>query len=142
MKLLSILLISLVLVGCGGGDETPVAVIKTSVPHPVANAATVSGGSGVGVNEGLKRAMVGHDIDAKQSAHDDYTHLDALTIPNLQTAINRLNFEGVDFSALKIPADSFLTDIAKRIKQQNTRNSNKNQNKEILVCILRCSQKF
>lgn len=87
--------------------------------------------TGVGVNEGLKRAMVGHDIDTKQSAHDDYTHLDALTIPNLQTAINRLNFEGVDFSALKIPADSFLTDIAKRIKQQNTRNSDKNPNKEI-----------
>ena len=33
--------------------------------------------TGAGVNEGLKRAMVGHDIDTKQSAHDDYTHLDA-----------------------------------------------------------------
>jgi hypothetical protein len=50
MKLLSILLISLVLVACGGGGQTPVAVIKTSIPHPVANAATVSGGSGVAVH--------------------------------------------------------------------------------------------
>jgi hypothetical protein len=50
MKLLSLLLNSLDLVACGGGEKTPVAVIKTSVPHPVANAATVSGGSGVAVH--------------------------------------------------------------------------------------------
>ena len=74
--------------------------------------------TGAGVNEGLKRAMVGHDIDTKTSAHDDYTHLDALTIPNLQTAINKLQYEGVDFSKLKLPADAFLPLIAKRINQQ------------------------
>lgn len=50
MKLLSILLSALVLVACGGGDEVPVAIIKTSVPHPVANAATVTGGSAVAVH--------------------------------------------------------------------------------------------
>ncbi len=74
--------------------------------------------TGVGVNEGLKRAMVGHDIDTKTSAHDDYTHLDALTIPNLQTAINKLQYEGIDFSKLKRPADAFLEPIKKRIQQQ------------------------
>ena len=74
--------------------------------------------TGAGVNEGLKRAMVGHDIDTKASAHDDYTHLDALTIPNLQTAINKLQYEGVDFSKLKLPADAFMVPIDRRIKQQ------------------------
>ena len=74
--------------------------------------------TGAGVNEGLKRAMVGHDIDTKTSAHDDYTHLDALTIPNLQTAINKLQYEGVDFAKLKLPADAFLQPITRRIKQQ------------------------
>lgn len=50
MKYLSTLLISLVLAACGGGVETPVATSKTIVPHPVANAATVSGGSGIAVH--------------------------------------------------------------------------------------------
>lgn len=77
--------------------------------------------TGAGVNEGLKRAMVGHDIDTKTSAHADYTHLDALTIPNLQTAINKLHFEDMDFSRLKLPADAFLDAIAKRIVQQKER---------------------
>jgi len=74
--------------------------------------------TGVGVNEGLKRAMVGHDIDTRTSAHDDYTHLDALTIANLQTAINKLKYDGLDFSKLKLPVDAFLELIARRIKQQ------------------------
>ena len=77
--------------------------------------------TGAGVNEGLKRAMVGHDIDTKTSAHDDYTHLDALTILNLQTAINKLHYEDVDFSKLKVPAEAFLNAIAKRIEQQRAR---------------------
>lgn len=74
--------------------------------------------TGVGVNEGLKRAMVGHDIDTKASAHDDYTHLDALMIPNLQMAINKLQYEGVDFAKLNLPADTFLLPIERRIRQQ------------------------
>jgi integrase len=74
--------------------------------------------TGEGVNEGLKRAMVGHDIDTKTSAHDDYTHLDVLTISNLQTAINKLDYKGIDFARLKLPADAFLNPIAKRIQQQ------------------------
>ena len=74
--------------------------------------------TGAGVNEGLKRALVGHDIDTRTSAHDDYIHLNALTIPNLQTAINKLNYDGVDFSKFKLPADAFLAPIARRIKLQ------------------------
>ncbi|MES2283399.1 MAG: site-specific integrase [Pseudomonadota bacterium] len=79
--------------------------------------------TGKGVNEGLKRAMVGHDIDTKTSAHDDYTHLDALTVENLQTAINKLTFEGVDFGKLKLPPNAFLPAIAKRIEQQKMKTS-------------------
>lgn len=71
-----------------------------------------------GVNEGLKRALVGHDIDTKQSAHDDYTHLNALTVPNLRTAINKLKYEGFDSAKLKRPADVFLEPIKRRIQQQ------------------------
>ena len=74
--------------------------------------------TGKGVNEGLKRAMVGHDIDTKKSAHDDYTHLDALTIENLQTAINKLTYEGIDFDKLKLPPTAFLQPIEKRLEQQ------------------------
>ncbi len=74
--------------------------------------------TGAGVNEGLKRAMVGHDIDTRTSSHDDYTHLDALTIENLQTAINKLNYEGLDLTPLKLAPDAFLESIARRIKQQ------------------------
>ena len=87
-----------------------------SFRHTVVTALT-----NAGVNEGLKRAMVGHDINTKTSAHDDYTHLAALTIPNLQTAINKLHYEDMDFSKLKLPADAFLVAIAKRIEQQKER---------------------
>jgi hypothetical protein len=68
MKLLSILLSAVFLVACGGGDETPVAIIKTSVPHPVAKAATVSGGSAVAVH--MYQALYGMaPSNATLSAH-------------------------------------------------------------------------
>jgi hypothetical protein len=57
MKLVAAILGSFILAACGGGGETPVAIVKTSVPHPVANAATVSGGSGVAVH--LYQALYG-----------------------------------------------------------------------------------
>lgn len=41
-----------------------------------------------------------------------------MTIENLQTAINKLNYEGIDFAKLKLSADAFLDAIAKRIEQQ------------------------
>ena len=68
MKILSIILSTLILVACGGGDETPVAIINTSVPHPVANAATVSGGSAVAVH--VYQALYGMaPSNATLSAH-------------------------------------------------------------------------
>ena len=71
-----------------------------------------------GVNDGLKRAMVGHDIDTRLSSHDDYIHHSALTAPNLNAAINLLHYEDIDFGKLKVPQVSFLPIIAKRIIQQ------------------------
>lgn len=74
-----------------------------------------------GVNEGQKRAIVGHDIDSRDSAHDDYTHLDALTLPNLRVAVNKLDYEGIDFDILKRPQETFLPRIVKRIEEQKVR---------------------
>jgi integrase len=71
-----------------------------------------------GVNDGLKRAMVGHDIDTRLSSHDDYIHASALTVPNLHAAINLLDYEDIDFAKLKVPQESFIPVIAKRIIQQ------------------------
>ena len=87
-----------------------------SFRHTVVTALT-----NAGVNDGLKRAMVGHDIDTRTSAHDDYIHASALTVPNLHAAINLLEFEGVDFAKLKLPQDAFWPIIAKRIDQQKAR---------------------
>lgn len=87
-----------------------------SFRHTVVSALT-----NAGVNDGLKRAMVGHDIDTRTSAHDVYIHASALTIPNLHAAINLLDFEGIDFTKLKLPKDAFLPVIAKRIAQQKSR---------------------
>jgi len=84
-----------------------------SFRHTVVTALT-----GKGVNDGLKRAMVGHDIDTRLSSHDDYIHPSALTVPNLHDAISRLDYEGIDFERLKVPQDLFLPIIAKRIIQQ------------------------
>ena len=84
-----------------------------SFRHTVVTALT-----NAGVNDGLKRALVGHDIDTRTSAHDDYIHASMLTVPNLQIAINKLQYEEVIFSKLKRAQDSFLPAIAKRIKQQ------------------------
>ena len=87
-----------------------------SFRHTVVSALT-----NAGVNDGLKRAMVGHDIDTRTSAHDDYIHASALTVPNLHAAINLLEYEGVDFAKLKLPKDALLPVIAKRISQQKAR---------------------
>jgi len=75
------------------------------------------------VNDGLKRALVGHDVDTKMSAHDDYIDITALTIPNLQLAINRINYEGLDLAGLKREPGDFLVIVAKRISQREKRSS-------------------
>lgn len=84
-----------------------------SFRHTVVTALT-----NAGVNEGLKRKLVGHDLGTQQSSHDDYIHASMLTPPNLQIAINKLNYEDVDFSKLKRAQDTFMPIIAKRIVQQ------------------------
>jgi integrase len=84
-----------------------------SFRHTVVTALT-----NAGVNEGLKRALVGHDIDTRTSSHDDYTHSKFLTLPNLQEAINKLHYSGMDFAPLKLPNDRFLQIIERRIIQQ------------------------
>jgi integrase len=95
-----------------------------SFRHTVVSALT-----NAGVNDGLKRAMIGHDIDTRTSAHDDYIHASALTVPNLLAAINLLEFEGVDFAKLKLSKDAFLPVIAKRISQQKARKKKATQAK-------------
>ena len=87
-----------------------------SFRHTVVTALT-----NAGVNDGLKRALVGHDIDTRTSAHDDYIHASMLTVPNLQIAINKLHYEDVDFASLMRAQDSFLPIIAKKIVQQKER---------------------
>ncbi|MHA4870062.1 DUF6538 domain-containing protein [Duganella sp. PWIR1] len=93
-----------------------------SFRHTVVTALT-----GKGVNEGLKRAMVGHDIFTVTDAHVDYTHIDKLTVPELQTAINKLKYESLRLSALKLPADAFLPVIAKRIAEREAANARKSE---------------
>ena len=68
-----------------------------------------------GVNDGQKRFLVGHDIDSRTSAHDDYIHGEALTLPNLQEAINRLGYELVDTAKLKRDQTGLLAASQRRI---------------------------
>lgn len=84
-----------------------------SFRHTVVTALT-----NAGVNEGLKRVLVGHDLDTQTSSHDDYIHARFLTMENRRDAINKLSYEGIDFSDLKVVPDSFLPIIAKRLVQQ------------------------
>ena len=67
------------------------------------------------MNDGLKRALAGHDIDTKESSHDDYIHARFLTLGNLQEAINKLAYEGVDFMGLRVEPAGFLAAVAKRM---------------------------
>ncbi len=71
-----------------------------------------------GVNDGQKRFLVGHDIDTRTSAHDDYIHGDALTFPNLRTAINRLGYESVHVASLKREQPGLVAAALRRIEQQ------------------------
>ena len=73
-----------------------------SFRHTVVTALT-----NAGVNDGLKRAMVGHDIDTRTSSHDYYIHHSALTAPNLSAAINLLQYEDIDFAKLKVSQAAF-----------------------------------
>ena len=48
---------AVVIAACGGGEETPVVDIKARTPHPVVNAATVTGGRAVAIH--LYQALYG-----------------------------------------------------------------------------------
>ena len=78
-------------------------------------------GTSEGVNDGLKKVLVGHDAETRTSAHDDYIHEEALSIANLRRAINKLEFETVDVSRLVLKPDVFLPVIEKRILSQQKR---------------------
>jgi hypothetical protein len=73
--------------------------------------------TGKGVNDGLKRAMVGHDIDTRLSSMTTHIHPSALTVPicTMQSADSTMR---ALILRLKVPQDSFLPIIAKRIIQQ------------------------
>lgn len=77
------------------------------------------------VNDGLKKAIVGHDVDAKDTAHDGYIHGKALTLANRRKAVEKLKFPLVDASALTLAPDHFLPAIAKRIEDSKKRAAKK-----------------
>lgn len=70
-----------------------------------------------GVNEGLKRQIVGHDTETMVTAHDDYIHETGLTMSSFARAINTLMYQTIDFKALRSDCNHFTAVIAKRIKQ-------------------------
>lgn len=82
------------------------------------------------VNDGLKKAIVGHDVESKDTAHDGYIHGQALTLANRRKAVEKLKFPTVDAEALKLPADHFLPAIAKRIEERAKRPSKKAKKSE------------
>lgn len=84
-----------------------------SFRHTVVTALT-----NAGVNDGLKRVMVGHDMDTRMSSHDVYIHESELTLENMQRAINKLKYKSVNFDALRLPATTFLEPVARRLKSK------------------------
>lgn len=84
-----------------------------SFRHTVVTALT-----NAGVNDGLKRVMVGHDMDTRMSSHDVYIHESELTLENMQRAINKLNYDSVNFDALMLPATTFLEPVARRLNSK------------------------
>jgi integrase len=76
-----------------------------------------------GVNEGLKRKMVGHEVDTTVTAHDGYVHKADLTLPSLRREINKLSYDGIDFAGLKVAPNAFLDVVEKKIAQRKARES-------------------
>lgn len=77
------------------------------------------------VNDGLKKAIVGHDVDSRDTAHDGYIHGQAITLANRRKAVEKLKFPSVDAAALKLAPDHFLPAIAKRMEQAKKRAAKK-----------------
>ena len=130
MKYLSPLLFLLLCTACGGSDETPVAVIKTSVPHPVANAATVSGSSGVAVH--MYQALFGMApsismlnsytaqavVDASAFAADLSSNFDKVSHANLaKLVLNNLGVTAATVPAINAKGESEYAILLDAVQQ-------------------------
>lgn len=130
MKYLSPLLFLLLCTACGGSDETPVAVIKTSVPHPVANAATVSGSSGVAVH--MYQALYGMApsismlnsytaqavVDASAFAADLSSNFDKVSHANLaKVVLNNLGVTAATVPAINAKGESEYVILLDAVQQ-------------------------
>lgn len=69
-----------------------------------------------GVSDGIKKALVGHDSETVETAHDDYIHIEELTLDGLRTAINRLDYPGLDIPALIVPPE-FFAPVLRKLKK-------------------------
>ena len=78
-----------------------------------------------GVNEGLKRQMVGHEATTVVTAHDDYIHEEGLTMASFARAINTLQYQTIDFNELRVDCNYFTAVIARRIAQNEKLQSKK-----------------
>ncbi len=74
-----------------------------------------------GLNEGLKRALVGHDSDTPDDAHGTYIHLDHVGVKERRDAIQKLEYEGLVLDGLAIEGDAFEDLIDERLMQQGQR---------------------
>jgi hypothetical protein len=130
MKYLSPLLFLLLCTACGGSDETPVAIIKTSVPHPVANAATVSGSSGVAVH--MYQALFGMApsismlnsytaqavVDASAFAADLSSNFDKVSHANLaKLVLNNLGVTAATVPAINAKGESEYAILLDAVQQ-------------------------
>jgi len=114
LKLIAYFLIALILAGCGGGDETPVAVIKATVPRPAANAATVSDGRTVAVHVyqalyGMAPSNAAFNEYAAQAAADPATFARNLTnnfASTSSTAFANLVLDNLGVTAATVTAVS------------------------------------
>lgn len=74
-----------------------------------------------GVNDGLKRALVGHDSDTPDDAHGTYIHLDAIGVLARKDAIEKVTYPSLELSGLTIAGNAFDGAIKKRLAEQKRR---------------------
>ncbi len=83
------------------------------------------------VNDGMKRAMVGHDITTILTAHDKYIHPDRLTIQSLKEAISTLKYDGLDYEGLKLSPEIFLNAVRRHIAQDQSKKAKAEKKKSV-----------
>jgi integrase len=74
-----------------------------------------------GVNDGMKKAMVGHDVNTVETAHDKYIHPELLEMQALKKAISTLKYDGLDYAGLKMSQVDFLSAIKRHIAQDQSK---------------------